>query len=43
MMIANQRSDSVNVLRIDPRSGLLTPTVSVLSMPTPACVLFLPA
>ena len=43
MMIANQRSDSVNVLRINPSSGLLTPIDNVLSMPTPACVLFLPA
>jgi 6-phosphogluconolactonase len=43
MMIANQRSDSVNVLRINPSSGLLTPTDKILSMPTPACVLFLPA
>jgi 6-phosphogluconolactonase len=43
MMIANQRSDSVNVLRIDPGNGLLTSAPQVLNMPTPACVLFLPA
>lgn len=43
MFIANQRTDSVNVLRIDPRSGLLTPTDKAMNMPTPACVLFLPA
>jgi len=42
LLAANQYSDSVVMFRIDSQTGLLTPTGTVLSAPTPICVKFLP-
>jgi hypothetical protein len=36
--VANQDSDTVNVLAIDPDTGLPVPTPGFLSLPTPACL-----
>jgi 6-phosphogluconolactonase len=42
LLVANQASDDVVVFRIDNKSGRLTPTGQVLSVPSPACVKFVP-
>jgi 6-phosphogluconolactonase len=39
MYVANQRSDTVTVLRLDPRSGVPRPTGARIDVPTPVCVL----
>jgi 6-phosphogluconolactonase len=39
MYVANQHSDTVTVLRLDPRSGVPRPTGARIDVPTPACVL----
>jgi 6-phosphogluconolactonase len=43
LFAANQNSDQVVLFRIDRETGMLTPTGDVLSIPTPACVIFMPA
>jgi 6-phosphogluconolactonase len=42
LLVANQASDNVVVFRIDSKSGRLTPTGQVFSVPSPACVTFVP-
>jgi 6-phosphogluconolactonase len=42
LLVANQGADSVVVFRIDPKSGALKPTGSVVEVPVPVCVKFLP-
>jgi 6-phosphogluconolactonase len=43
LLAANQASDTVVVYSIDPDTGTLTPTGHSLEVPTPVCVLFVPA
>ena len=42
VLAANQDSDNIVTLRIDPMSGALTPTGSVCQAPTPVCLKFMP-
>jgi 6-phosphogluconolactonase len=39
LLSANQRSDEITVFRLDPETGVPTPTGARLSVPAPACVL----
>jgi 6-phosphogluconolactonase (cycloisomerase 2 family) len=39
MYVANQRSDRVTVLRLDPDTGVPGPTGTGIDIPSPACVL----
>lgn len=41
LLAANQRSDTVVVLRIDPKTGALEPTGHTISVPGPSCIKFL--
>lgn len=41
LLAANQRTDNVVVLRIDPETGIPAPTGIQVKAPTPVCVLFL--
>lgn len=41
LLVANQESHNVVVFRIDPKSGRLTSTGSILEVPSPVCVKFL--
>jgi 6-phosphogluconolactonase len=43
MLVANEASNSVNLFRVDPRSGKLASTDQSLSVPKPVAVLVLPA
>ena len=43
LLVANQRSDDVNVFRVDSETGRLTPTGASVSVPNPMCVRFVPA
>jgi 6-phosphogluconolactonase len=42
LLVANQASDNVVVFRIDSKTGHLTPTGQMVSVPSPACVKFVP-
>ena len=43
LLAANQASDNVVVFKIDPERGTLTATGDEVAVPTPVCVLFIPA
>ena len=43
LYVANQESDSITVLRVDPESGALTGTASRFGTPSPTQVLPVPA
>lgn len=43
MFAGNQNSDNIVIFKIDTETGELTPTGSVLEVPSPACILFVPA
>lgn len=43
LLAANQESDSIVVFRIDPDTGRLTPTGVKIDIPSPVCVVFVPA
>ncbi len=38
LLVDNQRSDTINLLRIDPTSGRLTPTDQSLAVVSPVCI-----
>ncbi len=40
--MANQNSDTIVLARLDPTTGLLTPSPHVASAPSPVCLVFLP-
>ncbi len=42
MFVANQRSDSISVLAVDPETGKLSPTDYSYEVPGPTCILFVP-
>src|SRR5262249_1162928 len=42
LLVANERGDSIVVFRIDAATGALKPTGTVVEVPTPVCVKFLP-
>jgi 6-phosphogluconolactonase len=43
VLVANQDSDQINVFNLDHTTGKLTPTDRQLSVPSPVCILFVPA
>jgi 6-phosphogluconolactonase len=43
LMAANQNSNNIVVFSIDPKNGQLTPTSQNLEIPSPVCILFVPA
>jgi 6-phosphogluconolactonase len=43
LLAANQDGNSIVVFRVDPQTGGLTPTGSVVPVPRPVCVRFMPA
>lgn len=43
LFAANQESNNIVVFRIDPKTGRLTDTGQVLDVPSPVCIVFLPA
>ena len=43
LLVANQRSDDVQVLAIDSDTGRLAPTGTSISVPNPMCIRFVPA
>jgi len=42
LFAANQKTDTVLLLKVDPKTGRLTPTNTVVSVPSPVCVVFVP-
>ena len=42
MLVANERSNTVNVLKVDRSTGLLSPTAEAIEVPTPVAVTFGP-
>jgi len=42
LLVANQNSDNIVVLEIDPNTGALTPTGKSVKVATPVCVTFMP-
>jgi 6-phosphogluconolactonase len=43
LFAANQESNNIVVFRVDPKTGRLTDTGQVLEVPSPVCVVFMPA
>jgi 6-phosphogluconolactonase len=41
-LVANQAANTIIVNRIDPKTGDLTPTGSVVEVPVPVCVKMMP-
>jgi 6-phosphogluconolactonase len=42
MLVENQKSNSIAVFHVDPKTGLLRPNTKMVSVPTPICIAFLP-
>jgi 6-phosphogluconolactonase len=42
LLAENQLSDTIATLRIDPKTGALTPTGETIDVPSPVCIQFLP-
>jgi len=43
LLAANQDSDNVVVFKIDPKTGIPMPTGEVVQVPSPVCIVFMPA
>ena len=43
LFVANEESNNILVFRVDPKTGRLTDTGQVLEVPSPVCVVFMPA
>jgi 6-phosphogluconolactonase (cycloisomerase 2 family) len=43
LYVANERSDTVAVFRVDPVTGMPAPTGDMLATPTPTCLVPYPA